>query len=370
MKRIFLFLAVSSLLTAAQGQTIFVKASAAGANTGASWTDAFSTLDAALAAATPGTQIWVAAGTYKPTTGANKSFAVLAGIELYGGFAGTESTLSARNYLTNVTTLSGDLNGDDVSTDLTLNRSDNSWHVLTISNGNAALRAVVDGFVIRNGNTKVATADPDATKRGGGIFANAKATVRNCTFTENAGLLGGGLSTLGSAGSGVLVDNCIFDNNLSTNSSAGIYLSGSSSASINRCIFRNNATNRGTLYPNQCSNLVIDSCTFENNFAAPDQWGAGLYNWQSSYVMTNSTFRNNVAHNAAGVYNDGRDGNDSFVIDNCTFEQNSATNYGGSAMFNFNANYVIKNCTFKKNTAPTSAAAIYLGGSTSPNARI
>ena len=167
MKRLFPFLALCSLLATApatlSAQTIFVKASAVGAANGTSWADAFTTLDAALVVAIPGNQVWVAAGVYKPTLGLvpNSSFAILAGVELYGGFSGTESTLNQRNLLTHVTTLSGDLNGDDLPTDLTMNRADNSFHVLTVNNGSPALRAVVDGFVIRNGNTKVATADPE-----------------------------------------------------------------------------------------------------------------------------------------------------------------------------------------------------------------
>jgi len=382
MKRILLFLALFTLLAATQtslfAQTIYVKTSASGANNGTSWADAFTTLDAALVAAVAGNQVWVAAGTYKPTLGIvpNSSFMLLAGVELYGGFTGTETTLNARNYLTNVTTLSGDVNGNDVSTDLTMNRSDNAWHVLVVSNGSPALRAIVDGLVIRNGNTKTATADPDATKRGGGIFANAKVTVRNCLFTENQGFIGGSIAALNAAGSGLIVDNCIFDNNRSTNASAGIQLQGSTGASINRCIFRNNNTNRGTLYIDQGKNVVIDSCVFENNLASepdpslPGRWGAGLYNWQSSYTITNSVFQGNTAYNGAGMYNDGRQGGDSFVIDNCVFEANAAANYGGAGMFNFNANFTIKNCTFLANTAPTSATALYIGGETSPGGRI
>ena len=376
MKRIFLFLSFCSLLAATpsalSAQILYVKATAAGANNGTSWANAFLTLDAALLVAVPGNQVWVAAGTYKPVVGLipGSSFALLAGVELYGGFAGTETTLSARNYLTNVTILSGDINGNDMGFD-SISRIDNAWHVLTVTNpAGPGLRAVIDGFTIRNGNTKVATADPDITKRGGGIFATAKVTVRNCLFTQNAGLLGGSISTQGAAGSGLIVDNCIFDNNLSTNAAAGIFLASSTSASINRCIFRNNNTNRGSLYPNQCSNLVIDSCLFENNLAGPNRWGAGFYNWQSSYVMTNCIFKNNIAHNAGAMYNDGREGNDSFVIDGCTFQQNGSTSYGGSGMFNFNANYDISNCSFLMNTAPTSAAAIYLGGETAPISRI
>ena len=47
---------------------IYVRNSASGANTGASWTDAYTSLQSAIAAASSGNQIWVAAGTYTPST--------------------------------------------------------------------------------------------------------------------------------------------------------------------------------------------------------------------------------------------------------------------------------------------------------------
>jgi predicted outer membrane repeat protein len=373
MKRILATLTLSlTALVWLSAQTIFVNPASSGANNGSSWVNAFTTLEAALAVAGPGNQIWVKSGVYKPntTTTANASFNMLAGVQLYGGFAGNETSLSQRDYVANPTTLSGDILGDDSPSDLTLNRADNSWHVLVVSNGVPAERAVVDGFVIRNGNTKAATADPDLTKRGGGILAVAKLTVRNCSFIENQALTGGAIAALDAVGSGLIVDNCIFDNNLSTSQAAGIFFRTCTSGSLNRCIFKNNNTNRGTVYPNGSSNIVIDSCLFENNKAGTDRWGAGFYNWQSSYTMTNCIFRGNIAHNAGGMYNDNRDGGDFFTIDNCLFEANGATSYGGSAIFNNVASFDIKNCQFVSNTAPTSAASIYIGGTVIPEARI
>jgi hypothetical protein len=49
----------------ASAQTvIFVNAAATGANNGTSWADAYQTVQPALTAAQPGTQVWVAAGRY------------------------------------------------------------------------------------------------------------------------------------------------------------------------------------------------------------------------------------------------------------------------------------------------------------------
>lgn len=88
-------LAVSPHAVAANGGTIYVDVNASGANTGASWTDAYTSLQQALDSASPGDEIWVAQGTYKPsawpnggTTGREKHFSLKNGVQIYGGFPG------------------------------------------------------------------------------------------------------------------------------------------------------------------------------------------------------------------------------------------------------------------------------------------
>jgi len=77
----------------------------------------------ALSIAVSGQEIWVKAGTYKPTSGIDRSatFTLKNGVAIYGGFAGTENMLSQRDPVDpDITTLSGDIGtaGD---------ASDNSW---------------------------------------------------------------------------------------------------------------------------------------------------------------------------------------------------------------------------------------------------
>ena len=84
--------ATVGLASTSQAAVVFVDASATGANDGTSWADAYADLQDALATAVSGDDIWVAAGTYKPTSTMDRtvSFVMVEGVGIYGGFAGNE----------------------------------------------------------------------------------------------------------------------------------------------------------------------------------------------------------------------------------------------------------------------------------------
>ncbi|HEX7757137.1 MAG TPA: hypothetical protein VF421_17425, partial [Niabella sp.] len=101
MKRLF-FIALTAVLLAvpelSAAQTIYVDASATGANDGASWSSAYKSLSSALDAANANaaiTQIWVAKGTYYPSASNNRDafFDIKRNnLRLFGGFSGTETS--------------------------------------------------------------------------------------------------------------------------------------------------------------------------------------------------------------------------------------------------------------------------------------
>src|ERR1700761_302227 len=110
--------------------TWFVKPVASGSGNGTSWTNAAGAtqLPAIILAAASGDQVWVvgtaSGATYYPTTGTSRTaaFTLKGGVGVYGGFAGTETTIGQRNPAANITILSGDIGTVG-------NNSDNSYNV-------------------------------------------------------------------------------------------------------------------------------------------------------------------------------------------------------------------------------------------------
>ncbi|MDR0815459.1 MAG: hypothetical protein LBN37_06890, partial [Bacteroidales bacterium] len=94
---------------------VYVKKGGVGNGSGSSWGNACAELAPALKAAETNAtikQIWIAAGTYYPqdmagngTTNRDKAFVLVKDVKIYGGFAGTETTVDARNWKANPTVL-------------------------------------------------------------------------------------------------------------------------------------------------------------------------------------------------------------------------------------------------------------------------
>lgn len=284
---------------------LYVKANAGGSNNGSSWANAYTTLSSALSAALDGDEIWVAAGTYKPSTTSDRNayFSVTKVLTILGGFAGTENNADARNWNTNVTILSGDLSGNDTGPGG--NQGDNSKQVMVFEgNGNA----VVDGFRITGGNCPTAGQQPDT---GAGIFVGTGriATVRNCTFYWNHAVsYGGGIGGLSMAA--LTVEDCYFhDNAAPSNGGGGMIAYGFGYQPTPHCIVRRSL--------------------FANN-SGSGSGGLLLYGDLTSYV-DNSVFVSNSSGgglqsaNASGAIRAFTSAPGRFWITNCTFSGNTNT---------------------------------------------
>ncbi|MBC8002195.1 MAG: hypothetical protein H7X97_06365, partial [Opitutaceae bacterium] len=286
----------ASAIPASGADVVYVRIGATGTGTGASWSDAFTDLQAALAATGPGHQIWVAGGTYTPSPSAKPdraaSFVMQSGIALYGGFAGTEIDLSERNAELNPTILSGDLLGDDTGN--FENTADNSYHVVVATDVDDT--GILDGFTIRAGHADGVNmgANPASKNQGSGInIYFGMPRILNCIIESNYSLDHGGINDHGDH---TLVRDCIFRDNFSGDHGAGLYIHHHSHTHAIGCLFERNVAvvKGGGAYSQSLHGAVIEQCYFRENVA---DLGAGMYNAELSAAhVISSTFFGNFAH--------------------------------------------------------------------------
>ncbi len=329
---------IAGLGNSAVAAVIYVDGSAVGGNDGSSWADAFVNLQSALGAATGGDEIWVAEGTYKPTSDTDRlaTFSLKSDVALYGGFAGVESSQDERNWQTNVTILSGDIG---VAGDI----EDNSIHIVTGADG-----ARLDGFTITGGNAS----GTGSARFGGGMYNyQSSPTVANCRFIDNTSSIYGG-AMFNQNGAAPTVINCSFSGNRSLYG-GGVYNYNltDAPATFIGCSFTGNLANHsgGGMY-NYQSSPTVTNCHFTENWAF--QWGGGLVTYYySSPILRNCTFTANWVSSwyGGGMYNRYYSAPTLF---NCTFAGNMAQ-YGGGGFLNYNSDCVprLTNCTFTRNTS-------------------
>lgn len=197
---------------------VYVDENAVGTGDGSSWQDAYTDLTTALktGVGSTTTEVWIAKGVYTPDASDRTiSFGIdKKGLAIYGGFAGTETTLSERDPSLNLTVLSGDLSGNDDNTISFTNalRSENSFCVVRIS----ADSTLLDGLTIVDGHANGSTGQ----QGGGALIKDPTVNTLNlvdCVFKNNVGTKGGGavFSTFSVNGS-ALIQSCEFSNNLAT----------------------------------------------------------------------------------------------------------------------------------------------------------
>ncbi|MCR9102970.1 MAG: right-handed parallel beta-helix repeat-containing protein, partial [bacterium] len=285
-----------------------------GANDGTSWADAFTDLQDALLEArtncTNVTEIWVAAGTYKPDEGVgqtdndiNATFRLRNSVAIYGGFSGGEGSLAARPSPLALTILSGDIDGNDADAD-----GDNIIAVADITGANAKnvvtsdgadVTAILDGFTITAGDARGLSFELDA---GGGMLNKNSASpiVRNCTFSGNVAKDGGAIFTANSAGS-LTISNCSFLANQSTGDGGAIYIGGAEATIVNTIISGNMAVVDGGAIINSNSSISITNVTIVGNMAARSGGGIANLFSASSTTVTNSIIWNNRDNSGTGT---------------------------------------------------------------------
>jgi hypothetical protein len=335
---------------------------AAGANDGSSWGNAYTDLQDAIDVCAVNDTIWVAEGTYLPTkdhTGnaspvinRDKNFHISSDMKIFGGFTGTETLLSQRDWATNVTTLSGDFVRDDAVTGggATLSftgNGENAFHVLITAG--LTIDAVIDGLTILGGNANSTGNIPYlsqnfARNSGGGMFnVDSSPSISNSIFIHNSSIrLGGGMCNL--LASSPLITNSIFKNNKS-NFGGGVFNYLNSSPIITNCSFLGNCglLDGGGAY-NSDSSPSFNFSTFSRNYGSE---GGGMINVNApAPSILNCNFNHNVSSHGGGIYNSNSNGS----IINTIFNGNESY-WNGGGLENQISSPTLINLTFYKNSS-------------------
>ena len=231
-----LSLLLAAVVYSASSQTIvYVNKNATGIPIdGTTWSRAYRDLGQALTASTTisgNVQIWVAAGVYYPTTTTNRSISFQisrANLTVSGGFAGTETNFSQRNFAANEVVLSGNIGSTGTN-------ADNSLQVVQVNNAAVNATTYLTGLRI---------SDANSTTTGGGLVVSAGfLSISDCKFSDNntsehgAGLFLGGLQGLSNQN---IIDRCVFYDNYANRYGGGAMISVGRSAKFTNCLFYNN----------------------------------------------------------------------------------------------------------------------------------
>jgi predicted outer membrane repeat protein len=309
---------------------VYVKETATGLGDGSSWTNAYGGLaDPLIVAAQSNNcirEIWVAKGTYYPkykagggTDDRDKAFVLVAGVKIYGGFAGDEDKLTDRITTTenrivemvNETTLSGYIGN--------LNSTTDSCYHVVIGAGKSTLEMSVDGFTITGGNAN-ASGDisvngiTDINRNSGGGIVNyySKLALTNVKITGNtASSHGGGIYNYFDSqdASPTLLTNVQITGNTSGSDGGGIYNYNNSLTLTNVQITGNTARSYGggicnsNDENNPIRTLTLTNVQITGNTTSGDN-GGGIYNGLGyTTILTNVTVAGNYAKlSGGGIY--------------------------------------------------------------------
>ncbi len=293
-------------------ERIYVDATAIGAGDGTSWADAHPNLQDALNRAGGNDRIWIAQGTYYPDEGGGRSPGDRAapfyipgtkdGLQLYGGFNGTETDLDDRDVLANETVLSGDINQSGTATG-------NSYTVVQMR-GEGASDPITAATTLADLTITAGNADGAGLlqERGAGLYCDGSGsgnacspTLRNIVFANHTASFGGAALFNDGRSSGTAspqIEGVLFTGNTADVNGGAIYnygRGGASSPTIVNTTFSGNeaGTHGGAMYnyayTNGVANLTINNTIWHGNTADSDNDGTGageqIYNDGAEAVL-------------------------------------------------------------------------------------
>jgi hypothetical protein len=377
-----------------------VKPGGPGTSGGLTWATAFANPQAAMDAAQTGDILFVAPGTYVPSTADGVTLTMRASFPVYGGYQ--VDTYYRNPQSCSNTALSGDRDSSGGWS------AGDAHHVVQGAN-----TCLLDGLHIEYGYYDGGF--------GAGLYCNAinGMQANNCTFHNNKCYNSGGAVYINGNGStsDITFTNCGFSynqavNSPSTSTYAGAIYADNAHMDITQCSFDNNKSYCGGavyLYRPQLTTIqdsnftqnfttvdgttvsgaggaiefefpylihsvdpvTVSRCLFDSNTTRSE--GGAMRIFYTKTIIERCTFKNNRATGSGTTSWGGaiyvipsQDGSDYFHLVNSVFYDNTAVGYGGALSINGGtpsneSDWDVYNCTFYNNTAAAGNAIIYAG---------
>lgn len=279
-------------------------------------------------------EVWIAAGTYTPkylddgtvpvsTTFKNARFAISSRVYVYGGFKGTETSISQRER--------SDLNGDGKI---------DGWEftnqtILSVGEMSGTYTNYVVVFPSVDIQTKTNRTANDSSLLDGVTITGSRADfgirleaiipdqISHCVITGN--------SKAAYIVSNNKVFDCLIDKNIG---SYALYATG---GLVSRCVISNNsANNGGGIFT---SNTLIEKCIVNNNYSGSD--GGGVYIQENSHIKECIITGNRAYSYGGGIYS-----SNSCSVSGCTITDNRASSGGGLFLMRYGD---VSNCYVANN---------------------
>ncbi len=330
------------------GAIRFVDSAAPDGGDGLSWAAASNDLMSTSLAATPGDEIWIAQGTYRPVgpDGRNEAFELPCNAKLYGGFptGGGDGTFGARDPNQFPTILSGDIGVPD-------DHEDNSYNIIRMARYDS--NVVLDGIDVRDADA--VAGEGSLVARQGAIIAEfVDLTLANCGIDQNRAIRGAGVNIRDGA---LVVRDCAFTNNTATESGGGVFAERTRVEALDSTFDANTTplTGRGgAIYVR-----VGDCDTWRSTFVGNQAGLGGALYWYVPYGSAKAcldvergAFYGNQGGHGGAIYASGSH----IRIRDTGVTDNSAASFAGGAHVTAYVEHEITNCIFARNVAARGGA--------------
>ncbi|MDM7915530.1 MAG: right-handed parallel beta-helix repeat-containing protein [Candidatus Eisenbacteria bacterium] len=196
-----------------------------------------------------------------------------------------------------------------------------------------------------------------ADNHGGAFYvASGRPVLRNCVFRGNTSGIQGGAVCFFYSESDPRIENCVFEGNRATIIGGGVAFDGSGTPSMTGCVLRGNTAESGGGASVTFGTARIENCSFEENTASLG--GALAMDCAEAAKLIDCEIHDNVAALEGGGI---RAIASAFALEDCRVVENRCDGMGGAGLLR-DTNGTLLGCSVLRNEATEWAGGLFVMG--------